>query len=198
MFDRYVGWAGRSYYDVKTLDLMKHVRESILEKFGDEDIYCIMLEDVDVYLTGKVEVLTERWGDKITLWVFSGTTLVDLVDVNEVGKTIENFLRANYQTTIIRKVPILEKLRLLAKVGWLLLVLRHQELTRGGEWVELTYIAPDCGKKTYLLKKEGIPLSTMVKETLDAFDVNLRAYNDEKVLIEEIERIIRYKLFRKA
>jgi len=64
--------------------------------------------------------------------------------------------------------------------------------------VELTYIAPDCGKKTYLLKKEGIPLSTMVKETLDAFDVNLRAYNDEKVLIEEIERIIRYKLFRKA
>jgi len=188
-------------YDVKTLDLMKHVRESILEKFGDEDIYCIMLEDVDVYLTDKVEVLTERWDYKITLWVFRGTTLVDLVDVNivdEVGKTIENFLRANYQTTIIRKIPILEKLQLLAKVGWLLLVLRHRGLTRGGEWVELTYIAPDCGKKTYLLKKEGIPLSTMVKEILDAFDVNLRAYNDEKELIEEIERIIRYKLFRKA
>ena len=123
-------------YDVKTLNLMKHVKESILEKFGDEDIYCILLEDVDVYLTDKVEVLTERWAGKITLWVFRGTTLVDLVDV-KVGETIENFLRANYQTTIVRKVPIFEKLRLLATVGWLLLVLRHQELTRGGEWVEL-------------------------------------------------------------
>jgi len=78
------------------------------------------------------------------------------------------------------------------------LVLRHQELTRGGEWVELTYIAQDCAKKMYLLKKEGIPLSTMVKEILDAYGVNLRAYNDEKELIEEIERIIRYKLIRKA
>ena len=38
----------------------------------------------------------------------------------------------------------------------------------------------------------------MVKEILDAYGVNLRAYNDEKELIEEIERIIRYKLIRKA
>jgi hypothetical protein len=186
-------------YDDETFKLLKRLREFVLETFGVNEIYCIMLEGVDVYLSDRVQVLAEKWSeDKVTLFVFTEGIILDNVEdinlIDKAVKTVENFLRIKYQATFIRKVPILEKLGMLANACSLIFVLRHRELTRGGELVELTYLSPYCGDRMYFLKKEGIGLSAMVKEILDAFNVNLRTYNDERELFDEVERIIRYRL----
>jgi hypothetical protein len=187
-------------YNDETFKLLKRLREFVLETFGGNEIYCIMLEGVDVYLSDRVQVLAEKWSeDKVTLFVFTEGMITDNVEeinlIDEAVKIVENFLRIKYQATFIRKVPIIEKLGMLANACRLIFVPRHRELTRGGELVELTYLSPYCGDRMYFLKKKkGIGLSAMVKEILDAFNVNLRTYNDEMELFDEVERIIRYRL----
>ena len=188
-------------YDPETIAMMKRLQEFIAKTFGHDEIYTLILERLELYQTDKVDVLAEKWSDeKVTLMMFDRKpSLVDVTDVEiseGLNNTVENFLKENYQVTTIHRIPILEKLSMLARVCWLIFVIRHLELTRGGELVELTYLAPSCNGKIFLLKREGVLLSTMVKEILDAFDVNLRTYNDENELMEEVERIILNKKLR--
>jgi len=186
-------------YDPETLDIMKRLQEHIAKTFGSEGVYSLILENLEVFLTDKVDIIAEKWNeDKVTLMVFGRkqVELIDVIDIDIRGDftvTIENLLHENFQVEFIYKIPILEKLESLGKWCWLIFILRHRELTRGGELIELTYLAPTCNGKIFFLKKEGVPISTMVKEIFEAYDVNLRTYNDEKELLEEAERIILHR-----
>jgi len=95
-------------------------------------------------------------------------------------------------------MPVLEKLQIVHDISLCTFILRHIEETRGGEYIELAYLLTTRkrGEKIWFFKKEGIHLSVMVKELLDAWGVNFRTYKTVEDLIEEAVRIVRYALMK--
>ncbi len=75
-------------------------------------------------------------------------------------------------------------------------MVRDQELTRGGEYIELGVLL-SMGldpSKVYFFKKEGIDLSEMTWELLDQYKINMRPYKDPEFLSREAVRITRNTL----
>ncbi len=96
------------------------------------------------------------------------------------------------------RIPVLEKLQVLATISSLVFVIRHKELTRGGEYIELAFL---LGKGldpriVYILVNSEVKISVMLKELIDFTKINFRVYEDEDDLIETIIRIIYYEIIR--
>ena len=84
----------------------------------------------------------------------------------------------------------------MARFAELVLLLRHEELTRGGEYIGLMFLL-DRGlepRKLFFIWNKNIPLSTMLKEALNNYNFNFRYYEDEEDLLEEVSRIIYYNM----
>lgn len=182
-------------YDPETTKILKSLREFIAERFERDELYALMLENVDIYQSEKVDVVLERLSDRrATLMVFNKKSeLIDVEDV-EFEDDVSGIMREKYGVESFIKTPVLEKLRLLASAAWLVFLIRHLEQTRGGELIELTYISNFCRDRIFLLKKEGVKLSTMVEELIEAFKINLRTYVELRELFDTVERIIMYRL----
>jgi len=87
---------------------------------------------------------------------------------------------------------------MLAYATSLIFVIRHLELTRGGEYIELTFL---LGKglnprKVYMLINKNIEISTMLKELIDNTKINLRTYKDKTELLDTIRRITYYEVLK--
>lgn len=73
-------------------------------------------------------------------------------------------------------------------------MLRHRELTRGGEYIELVYL---LGRgvlsplKVYFFKKDGFNLSEMAWKIFNHHEVQFRSYTDEVGLNREAIRILK-------
>jgi len=137
-----------------------------------------LLENVEIYrLRDKVlrDFLVEFYDGKATIMVFEEGNLRDIIDIEAKDfDEVENYISQNYGNAI--KIPILEKLNALAYVPFLILVIRHIELTRCGEYIELVFLLRSGidPSRIYLMLNKNIEVSTMLNELIDYVKINLK------------------------
>lgn len=186
-------------YDFNTKIILENLKEEIVKNFSGENVYAILLDAVEEYRADNLEILTEQLNEnKITLFIFEHTQLIDVYDVKiekEVETSVYNFLKQKYQIKKISKLPIFEKFDTLMQVTKTILLIRHKEETRGGEYLELMHaLFRGHAEKIWLFKRNGIDLSAMLMEYLDKFKVKMRTYKKEQDLTTAIIRILKYEL----
>lgn len=188
-------------YDPETKTLLYRVKEYICISFT-EDIYPLLLEEVEMYrCTDDHLVLVERIDNMCTVHIYK--TPLGLKDIysfecEDYTSTLENILLERYDIEVKEKVPVLEKLNILARISELTFIIRDKELTRGGEYVELTFLL-DQGldpRDVYFLVNRSIGFSSMLKELLDCYNFNFRVYSNVEELLEEVHRIIYYRVIK--
>lgn len=186
-------------YDSNTKPILENLKEEIVKNFSGENVYAILLDTVEEYRADDLEILTEQSNEnKVTLFIFEHTQLTDVYDIkieNEVETSIYNFLKQKYQIKKINKLPIFEKFDTLMQVTRAILLIRHKEETRGGEYLELMHaLFRGYAEKIWFFKRNGIDLSAMLMEYLDKFKVKMRTYKKEQDLTTAIMRILKYEL----
>jgi len=192
-------------YDKETKEILDKIKEEIAEMstYYDELIFTLLLEDVEIYRTEEDDICVEKFNGKATFIIFHKNSLKvkDVLDFDAKDEEdIINILkdRLGYKSPI--KVPILEKLRILATVSSLIFVIRHKELTRCGEYIELAFLlgrglAPHT---VYMLVNKEIEVSAMLKELIDYAEIHFRVYENEDDLIETVRRIVYYKVIEES
>ncbi len=188
-------------YDPETKSILYRIRDEIAKysTYFRDYIITLLLENVELFMADDRHViLVERFNDMATAMIFEEYSLIDVVDfkVNAEADVEAKLRSLNYQ--VLTKFSILDKLELLAQSSFLTFVIRHKELTRGGEYIELSFLlgrglSPD---KVYLFINQEIEISTMLKELIEATRIRLRTYNDESDLVETIRRVIYYEIKR--
>ena len=159
-----------------------------------------MLDTLEIYTADDMEILTEQSGEKaLTLFIFQNSQLIDMVDINlkeaSADKTLYDYLKENYPTKKIDKLPIFNKLDVLMRDATVIFLLRHKEETRGGEYLELMHaLFRGQADKIWFVKQNEIALSAMLMEYLDKYQVKMRTYREEKDLRDNIYRILKYQL----
>jgi hypothetical protein len=188
-------------YDAQTKACMETAKEGIVKSFSGESVYILILDQVEMYEAGTVQVLAEVFvaEDKISLFVFQNAQLIDIEDIKlentDLDSTVYTFLKEKYDVTELNKTPIIEKLNALMLIARAIFFLRQKEETRGGEYLELMHaLYKGYSEKIYLFKKDGIELSAMLMEYLDKHKVIMRTYQRELDLIDSMVRMIKYRL----
>jgi hypothetical protein len=197
-------------YDYETkqvlFDLKNHVIQQLM--YYDDTVLIFLLDKLEIYsITLKDQNQTERdliiicenYGSKITFLTLESNAILDADDmvmpdnITEEQATI-NFIRSKYPGSTFSKLPIIEKLSQLADASTLTLLIRHKELTRGGEYIELAFLLGSKSQppKTVFLSKTNVEISEMVWELLDYHGVNFRQYKNEHNLATESIRLIRH------
>jgi len=110
-------------------------------------------------------ILVKRFGDMATAMILKVCELMDIVDFKVNAEAdIEARLKF-FGCQVLTKLSVLEKLDLLAKSFFLIFVIEHRELTRGDEYIELSFLLGmelDTDK-VYLLVDREIEVSTTLK-----------------------------------
>ena len=187
-------------FDPQTKNLLANVKEEAVKAFSGENVFALMLDTLEIYTADDMEVLTELSGEKtITLFIFQNSQLLDMVDVKlkeaSVDAAVYGYLKDNYQIKKVDKLLIFNKLDVLMRGAATIFLLRHKEETRGGEYLELMHaLFRGHAGKIWFLKKNEIPLSAMLMEYLDKYQVKMRTYREEKDLNENILRILKYQI----
>lgn len=186
-------------YDSSTKPILENLKEEIVKNFSGENVYAILLDRLEEYRADGLEILTEQLNEnKVTLFIFEHNQLIDIYDLkieDEVETSIYNFLKQKYQIEKISKLPIFEKFDTLMQVTKAILLIRHKEETRGGEYLELMHaLFRGYAEKIWFFKRNGIDLSAMLMEYLDKFKVKMRTYKKEQDLTTAIMRILKYEL----
>jgi hypothetical protein len=188
-------------FDNDTRRLLDLVKARLVETFRKDDVYVYLLDTLLAYKADSYQVLVEHWSDEsATLFVFSPASDLQVVDLSVEGSlpdAVEKYMKQEYQVSTFSETDVLEKLSIIYSACLSTMLIRLREETRGGELVELTYLALTYkGNKIWFLKKDGIEISTMVKELLDALQLNFRSFKTDGDLIDESRRIVRYSLER--
>jgi len=189
-------------YDPKTKRILYTIKDEIakLSTFYDDFILIpLLLADIEIYdLVSDIYKLAiiERFEGKYTIMLFNlRGNIIDVSDVEaRTLKDIEAYMKKHFNIAEARKPSIFNKLRFLAHESHHVFIVRHEELTRCGEYIELAYlILQDLSPlKITLLIREGIPISTMLKELIRMARLYHESYQDENDLLYIIRRIIDY------
>lgn len=163
----------------------------------------VLVDDIDVYKidvpesTESLFVISETAETGLSLFVVRSRLLVDAVDMGrsteDVDHVVAGFVSERYAGTVL-KLPILDKVTVLASIMQVAFLVRHVELTRGGEYIELAYLIGlerASGGKLWFLKREGFELSSMAWEILDKFGVQMRSYINVEGMCAEALRVVR-------
>jgi len=192
-------------YDPETKKVLNTVKEEVAKYSTSftEYIIPLLLEDVELYRCTTAEkyadIVVEKLNGRATAMIFEGGQLKDVRDFDartfdDVEKELK---KLGYSCS---RLPVMEKLWQLATSSFLVFVIRHKELTRGGEYIELCLLLLSRGlspSKAYIFIKSGVEISAMLEELIDATKINLRVYRDEEHLAEMVRRVIYYELARK-
>ncbi len=196
-------------YDPKTEQVLYYLRENISECYMglDNVVLVLLLNNVEIYVVDHVDnkneakkftLIVERYREnKTTLYKLEELSIGDVIDIHiseqdSIDNQIINHLRKEYNVIDFVKLGILEKLEFIGSTSTSIFFIRHRELTRGGEYVELVYLLDKLNpEKIFFLKREGFDLSTMALEILDKQGVILRTYRRESQLTEEIMRLFK-------
>lgn len=193
-------------YDSKTEQVLYNVREEVSRHYMNQRhvILILLLSKIEVYAVDYIDnntnqrkkftLIVEMYEkNKITLYKLNPSSIDDMVDITvqsqgdiEVGITryLETYVGAERT-----KLTILPKLEFLGTSSLSIFLIRHRELTRGGEYVELVYLLNKLDpNKIFFLKREGFDLSTMALEILDKQGVILRTYRKDSQLIDQVLR----------
>jgi len=187
-------------YDPNTKQVLYAVKDEIakLSTFYDElTLIPVLLADIEIYdLKSDVYrlALVERFKDKHTVMLFNHKNeLTNVEDVNTPKlEDVELHMKEHLNITGLRKLDVFEKFRFLAYRSWHVIIIRHEELTRCGEYIELAYLIlhrlPIL--KITLLIREGIPISTMLKELIRMTRLYHERYKDLNDLLYIVRSII--------
>lgn len=187
-------------YDPQTKACMEIVKEELVKSFSGERVCALVLDRLEIYETGIVQVLTELFDDdKVTLFVFQNAQLVDIEDIklekSGLDASVYTFLKEKYEVEQINRITIFDKLDVLMRIAGAIFLLRHKEETRGGEYLELMHaLFRGHSGKIWFFRRDEIELSTMLLEYLDRHKVIMRTYKKEQDLIESIVRAVKYRL----
>jgi len=189
-------------YDRETKSTLNKIREEIakLSVHYDETIFTLLLENVEIYETDTDWICIEKFGEKKTIILFKRDSIEvkDVIEFDAKEDDIEILKRLGYKSFI--RIPILEKLRVLATISSLVFVIRHKELTRGGEYIELAFLLSRGldPRIVYMLVKSDVKISAMLKELIDLTEINFRVYENDEELLDEIRRILYYKVIKRS
>ncbi len=162
-----------------------------------ENVYSILLEDIEIYRCIKNDenyILIIEGGLFPMAYLFNLVTLVNVIPLRSGSEQGAKEAGRELSVTLRGRLPILEKLRNLLIPTCLIIIVRHKELTRGGEYIELTFLL-DRGaqpQKIKFLWNKDIPMSTMIKELLAAYGFAIHSYTDEEEMKDEVHSLIYY------
>jgi hypothetical protein len=194
-------------FDPETKKILIESRQKLAQALMSEAwvSLVVLVDDVELYkvdiphTSDAVSIIVEHESDRTSMFVVKNGKLDEAIDVVTGNKSVDTlvseFVRQRMGGTILR-LPVLEKVSQLANVMAAAFVIRHLELTRGGEYIELAFLI-GCDRasssRIWFFKREGIDLSQMAWEILDKFGVQMRPYKDENQLMEELVRVARYR-----
>ncbi len=185
-------------YSSKTKKTLNNIKEEIAKQFSGRP-YAFLLANLEIYMTERFQVLTETEENKrITVYLFQDNSLCDVYDIpfsegQEQTQIVYNFMSKKFDISKIKKQTIFQKFDWLMGLSKGIFLIREEELTRGGEYVELMHtLFSGKGKKIWFFKKDSIQVSSMLMEYLDTFEVKMRSYSKENELLAEIIRIVGY------
>ncbi len=188
-------------YDPKTKTLMTSLKEEIARSFSAENVYALLLDTVEAYFTNTVEVMTEQYDeDKATLFIFQENQLTEVLDIKlekSLDAAVYDTLKKAYDVTKLDRYPVFQKLDFLMRFAKIILMIRHKEETRGGEYLELMHaIFRGHAEKIWFFKRNGLEPSAMLMEYLDKSKIKMRTYKNKQDLAEATIRILNYELHR--
>ncbi|RLG62916.1 hypothetical protein DRO02_07420 [archaeon] len=187
-------------YDPSTKKILEQIKNEIakISTWRRGYMLSILLGNTELYeLPDDRNALVELNDHTATIFIGSWKGIEDVIDVPAKSfKDAEKILKERYGEFI--RIPVLEKLVRLATASSLVFVVRHEEFTRGGEYIELAFIAGRVSpEKIYFLANKKIKLSTMLEELLEYMKFHIRYYESEKHLLEMIYRIIYHDILSK-
>jgi len=197
-------------FDPETHRLLTALKEALAAGLMSEPWVSLVLlvDDVELYkvdtsLEGvSASIIVEKFDTDATLFLVRNGELEEAFDVplgsSQLDAIVADYAKSRLDGTIL-KLPILEKVSELATVMAAAFVIRHQELTRGGEYIELAYLIGSdraSSAKIWFFKREGVDLSQMAWEILDKYGIQMRPYQHESQLLEEAIRVARYRAGR--
>jgi hypothetical protein len=187
-------------YDKETKKILEIIKEEIAKMsiFYGETIFTLLLENVEIYKTDTDWICVEKFDGKATFIIFEHDSIkvknvADFEDKSEED-IVNTLQRLSYKSFV--RLPVLEKLRVLATISSLVFVIRHKELTRGGEYIELAFLlGKDLDPRiVYMLVNSEVKISAMLKELIDYTKINFRVYENEEDLLETVRRILYYEI----
>jgi hypothetical protein len=194
-------------YDPDTKRLLESLKMKIGERYGGEDVYAFLLDELEIYLLDDNFALVERWSEeRISIYLFQhdGRPIENYELELTAGESIDHVIRSLLSSkkeelkgleigSYVKRLPILDKLKILVRNSSSIIVVRDKEETRGGEIAELFYcIQEGASDKIVLFKREGFELSSMLMEFLDAAKVTMRTYRNNNDLIGGVLRFLSY------
>jgi hypothetical protein len=216
MTDRFWLFLLLGSYDEITLKVLIKIKDQISQRlmYENDNVLVLMLDSIDLYSvelreSGKVRkitVIAEKYDNKVALFTLNESLIRDAVDLNlssstDVDKLVKDYFAKKYELVNFIKLGILPKLEQLGMAASMVFLIRDQELTRGGEYIELVYLLGARalkGADMYLIKREGLELSEMAWEILTEYGVNYRSYKDETQLFNELTRIVKNHIRKKT
>lgn len=186
-------------YDPQTKVHLNIVKEQIVKTFSGENVYSLLLDAVEIYFAGIIQVLAEVLDkNQATLFIFHNETLADVCDIDledGLDKSVYSFLKERYEIQNLHKLPIYAKFNNLLMFAKAIFLIRDREETRGGEYVELMHaLFQGHSEKIWVFRRNGVRLSSMLMEYLDKFKVKIRPYTKHQNLIRGVIRILKYEL----
>ncbi len=190
-------------YDPETKRILEMVKEEVakISTYYGEIIFSLLLENVEIYKTDTDWICAEKFDEVVTFIIFEQDSIrvKDVLDFKVKSEEhLVEILRKElgYRSFVV--IPVLEKLKVLATASSLIFVIRHEELTRCGEYIELAFL---LGKgfdpyQIYMLVNREIEISAMLKELINYTKINFRMYKDERDLLETVRSILYYEILK--
>jgi hypothetical protein len=191
-------------YDSETKRILYKVKDEInkLSTYYDEYLLIpLLLENVEVYRIAKEDkfglAILERYAENLWSLMIAIEGEIEYDDVGEGSlEEVEEVIEKTYGLRWTR-LPLLEKFIHLARTvmgSGLVIVIRHVELARCGELIELVFllregVPPDAIR---VLVNWEINVSSMLLELLRMYRIYWEHYRDEEGLLRIIRSIIQY------
>lgn len=189
-------------YDKRTHAILQMTRNNLSESLMHikKNTLILLLNSVEMFYfetldKRKIVLITEILEDRLTFYLVNETEIIDIDQQvikqgNDVKEIVYNYIEMRYPNANIFEYPIFDKLDVIASMATIIFFIRHKELTRGGEYIELAHLLNTTDpSKMYFLKKEGFDLSTMTLEILEKKGVHSRTYRKESHLVDHTKRI---------
>lgn len=192
-------------YDKTTKSLMHSIQPPLIRQYTDNNLMVYLLEDlitfvaIDIELRKTAMVVIDKSDEfQTTFFVFIDNEIVesDTVYFAYDESVVTGYLQQQYGIMVTGISSLLAALEFLCGLSIGTTVIRHEELTRGGELVELCVLVLRGYPPSGLLfaRQEEIELSSMLKELLDKYRIDSFPYKTGQELQEGLSKFISLRI----
>ena len=194
-------------YDQITWKVLENLRNNLSQDFMglNNSVITLLLNNTEVYVIELIDnttpkiinspLIVEKFDNnkRASLYFLDQNKITEIEDIDilesiSLEDNLMNFLQRKYQVNQLEKLSILSQLEYIGTISTSIFLIRHEELTRGGEYIELIHLLQRISKnKLSFIKREGFDISTMAWEILDSYGIQFRTYNTETDLLNRIK-----------